>query len=299
MGIPTRETIFKGSVDRVRDTIARPSLDTFYEVQFSFGGGNLSSPWLSSLSSIGKNRTQGSDFKQKMSLLCTQAEIPGTSFIESSVTGNHQGITELFPNLRNFPPLNLSFYVDADHVILQVLETWMTYINPIANDRSRDNAYAVFNYPEDYKEKIYVTKFERDTFIKESRAASYQSNMSSYEFINAWPINLTSMRVAYGDSNVLRCNIQLAYDRFLTSFNYPDVQRRAIATSDGVIISQDIINRNNPSIPQLSTKDIQKINNEVHTTILNPALTPNDAGYKGNEVQGTYKGMIIPSIKDF
>ena len=235
MGIPTRGQIFKGSVDRVRDTVARPSLDTFYEVQFSFGKYQT---WLGR--EPGLRRTQGSKFQQKMSLLCTQAELPGTSFIESSVTGNHQGITELFPNLRNFPPLNLSFYVDADHVILEVLETWMTYINPIANDRSRDNAYAVFNYPEDYKEKIYVTKFERDTFIKESRAASYQSEMTSYEFYNAWPINLTSMRVAYGDSNVLRCNIQLAYDRFQTSFNYPDVQRRAIATADGVVTSKDI-----------------------------------------------------------
>jgi len=48
------------------------------------------------------------------------------------------------------------------------------------------------------------------------------------------------MRVAYGDSNVLRCNIQLAYDRFQTSFNYPDVQRRAISTADGVVTSKDI-----------------------------------------------------------
>ena len=255
MGIPTRDIIFKGSVDRVTDIIARPSLDTFYEVDFAFGGKDLSSPWLSSLSSIGKKRTQGTDFQTKMSLLCTQAELPGTSFIESSVTGNHQGITELFPNLRNFPPLNLSFYVDADHVILEVLETWMSYINPVLN-KGASNAYAVFNYPEDYKERIYVTKFERDTFIKESRAASYQSKMSSYEFINVWPINLTSMRVAYGDSNVLRCNIQLAYDRFQTSFNYPDVQRRAISTSDGIINSNDIREKMIPDLSNTTPKEL-------------------------------------------
>jgi len=254
VGIPTRDIIFKGSVDRVTDIIARPSLDTFYEVDFAFGGEDLSSPWLKSIK-IGKKRTQAADFQTKMSLLCTQAEIPGTSFIESSVTGNHQGITELFPNLRNFPPLNLSFYVDADHVILEVLETWMTYINPVLN-RGRDNAYAVFNYPSDYKEKIYVTKFERDTFIKESRAASYQSEMSSYEFINVWPIDLTSMRVAYGDSNVLRCNVRLAYDRFQTSFNYPDVQRRAISTPDGVINSNDIRERMIPDLSKTTPKEL-------------------------------------------
>tara|TARA_Y100001938_G_scaffold85380_1_gene117244 strand:+ start:42 stop:926 length:885 start_codon:yes stop_codon:yes gene_type:complete len=235
VSIPTRGLIFKDSVDKVRDTVARPSLDTFYEVEFSFGKYQT---WLGR--EPGLRRTQSNSFRKKMSLLCTQAEIPGTSFIESSVTGNYQGITELFPNLRNFPPLNLTFYVDADHVILEVLETWMTYINPIANGVDSPRAYAVFNYPEDYKETIHLTKFERDTFIKESRAASYQSDMTSYEFVNVWPTNLTSMRVAYGDSNVLRCTIQFAYDRFHTTFSYPDVRRQAIGEPAGIINSKDI-----------------------------------------------------------
>ena len=228
MAFPSRGLIFKDSVDRVRDTVARPSLDTFYQVDFSFG---KESRWLEG-SIPGKRRTQGSNFKTKMSLLCTQAELPGTSFIESSVTGNFQGITELFPNLRNFPPLNLSFYVDADHVVLEVLERWMEYINPVKNGVRSEKAYTRFNYPEDYKERLHVTKFERDTFIKESRGASYQSQMSSYEFINVWPSNLTSMRVAYGDSNVLRCAIQFAYDRFHTRFNYPDTRSQVIGKSN-------------------------------------------------------------------
>ena len=33
--------------------------------------------------------------------------------------------------------------------------------------------------------KNSYTKFERDTFIRESRDATYQSNLTSYEFINA------------------------------------------------------------------------------------------------------------------
>ena len=234
MSFPSRGLIFKDSVDKVRDTVARPSLDTFYQVDFSFG---KESTWLRS-NQPGKRRTQGTNFKTKMSLLCTQAELPGTSFITDTAVGNFQGIQEQFPNLRNFAPLNLAFYVDADHVILEVLERWMTYINPIQGqfvnrDSSRANAaFTRFNYPEDYKETIHVTKFERDSFIKESRNASYQSNMSSYEFINVWPSNLTSMRVAYGDSNVLRCAIQFAYDRFITKFNYPDTQSQVLRKSN-------------------------------------------------------------------
>jgi hypothetical protein len=30
------------------------------------------------------------------------------------------------------------------------------------------------------------------------------------------------MRVAYGDSAVLRCSVQLAYDRYFTKFHYDD-----------------------------------------------------------------------------
>ena len=242
MSFPKRGQIFQDRVDKIKSTVARPSLDTFYEVNFSFGKYQT---WLSD--APGKRRTQGTDFMQKMSLMCTQAEIPGTSFVESSVTGHHQGITEAFPNLRNFPPLDLVFYADADHVILEVLESWMSYINPIFDSGIRDsNAFARFNYPEDYKETIHLTKFERDTFIRESRNASYQSNMTSYEFVNVWPIDLSSMRVAYGDSNVLRCNVKFAYDRFFTTFNYKDIQKQVINTPAGVVNSKEEIATNTP-----------------------------------------------------
>ena len=247
MSFTKRDLIFKDAVDKIRDTIARPSLDTFYQVDFAFG---KTSNWLSSLKTTGskfgtaqgQNRTQGRGLEQKMSLLCTQAELPGTSFVESTAIGHRQGIQESFPNLRNFPPLNLVFYVDADHVILEVLESWMTYINPIfSSDSDVNNGFSRFNYPDDYKEVVRVTKFERDTFIKESRNASYQSDLTCYKFKNVWPRNMTSMRVAYGDSNVLRCNLELAYDRFITSFNYKDTQKTVLNSSSGVVNSNDIL----------------------------------------------------------
>ena len=235
MSFPKRGQIFKDSIDRIKSTVARPSLDTFYEVNFSFGKYQT---WLSD--APGKRRTQGTDFMQKMSLMCTQAELPGTSFVPSSAIGHRQGIQEEFPNLRNFPPLNVVFYADADHVILEILERWMSYINPVFDSGIREeNAFTRFNYPDEYKEKIHITKFERDTFIRESRNATYQSNLTSYEFINVWPIDLTSMRVAYGDSNVLRCSVQFAYDRFIHAFNYDDVTKQVVNTPDGIVNSKD------------------------------------------------------------
>ena len=160
---PRRQDIFKGTTLDIRDSVARTSLDTLYQVTFSFGKVDK---WLEN-NLPGKKRTQGFDFKRKMSLLCTQAEIPGTSYTKTAAIGHHQGIQEEFPELRNFPPLNLTFYCDADMVILEVLESWMTYINPIQTDQRYLGAYSRFNYPDDYKEIIHLTKFERDTFTED------------------------------------------------------------------------------------------------------------------------------------
>ena len=235
----------------VREVVGRPSLDTFYQVTFSFGKWQnwLESNDINRNAASSRRRSSGNDFMEKMSIMCAEAELPGTSFQTSLAVGHHQGIQEEFPNLRTFPPLNLTFYCDLDHVIIEVLESWMTYINPITGPKGYNknpNAYGRFNYPEDYKETIHVTKFERDTFIRESRNASYQSNMTSYEFRNAWPIDLSSMRVAYGESNVLRCNVKLAYDRFFTSFNATDIQKQVVNTPNGIVNSKEQMASNTP-----------------------------------------------------
>ena len=269
MGFPNATDIFgsnpeRSSVKFVRDTVARPSLDTFYEVDFSFGKSDV---WLGS---IGKNRTQSNGFKRKMSLLCSQAEIPGTSFVPSTAIGHHQGIQEEFPNLRNFPPLNLVFYCDADQVIIQVLESWMSYINPIFTDLESPTAYSRFNYPDDYKEDISITKFERDSFVPaNARQTTYKSHYAQFKFKNVWPSNLTSMRVAYGDSNVLRCSVQFAYDRFFTSFTKGAEQTRNVVNSvDGIINSnatKEAVERQQ-IYDDLTTPQYQKNRNKLNAS---------------------------------
>ena len=271
---PRSGQIFKGSVDKVRDTIARPSLDTFYQVNFSFGNWQT---WLGKAPN--GNRTQGKDFMEKMSLLCTQAELPGTDFVPSTATGHRQGITESFPNLRNFPPLNLVFYCDADQVILEILESWMSYINPVFTNHRQRNAYSRFNYPEDYKEILHITKFERDAFTEDS--SRFSSSFIQYEFVNVWPSNMTSMRVAYGDSNVLRCNVQFAYDRFFTS-NSKTATHLAFPQNKSNPQSKDVVK----TIAQTNVEDIGKgfynVNmektNKKHDVFKNFKQRPENAG---------------------
>ena len=240
---PKPGQIFKSSTRDFTDSIGRPSLDTLYQVVFSFGNYET---WLQSYGPERGVFAKGG-FREKLSIMCAEAEIPGTSFQTSLAVGHHQGIQEEFPNLRTFPPLNLTFYVDADHVILEVFESWMTYINPITNAKRNVNAYGRFNYPEDYKEILHITKFERDTFLDELPAKTTPpqlprkstTRLTSYEFVNVWPTNMTSMRVAYGDTNVLRCSVQFAYDRFFTTFNYLDTNNAVESTYFNLLSSKE------------------------------------------------------------
>ena len=254
---PRKSDIFKGSTLDIRDTLGRVSLDALYQVTFSFG---KSREWLRE-DEPGKNRTQGTDFKRKMSLLCTQAEIPGTSFTTDLAVGHHQGIQESFPNLRNFPPLNLTFYCDADMVILEVLERWMSYINPIMTRKRDYSAYSRFNYPEDYKEILHVTKFERDSFVE--KKGSYQSSLAHYEFVNVWPTDLTSMRVAYGEPNVLQCSVQFAYDRFFSSFDGLEGQA-PVNTAANLINSNDAAVEGAYTITNSATSAQRQVEAQIH-----------------------------------
>ena len=284
---PKRSEIFQGDLRDIRDTVARPSLDTLYQVHFSFGNWET---WLGD--SPGQRRTQGKGFQQKMSLLCTQAELPGTNFIETNVIGHHQGIQESFPNLRNFPPLNLVFYVDADHVVLEVLETWMTYINPIKTQQRSYNAFTRFSYPETYKEILHLSKFERDSF-KEKRSDEIGTKVAEYEFVNVWPTNMTSMRLAYGDSNVLRCNVSFAYDRFFTSFTDKD-GGVPIDTPLGVTDSNDI------EIPQRSIPQYQINRNNLNASRNNRRNEVNalmdDTGMSRSNAQKISAGGFVETV---
>jgi len=236
VSFPTSGQIYQEPLDRIKSTLGRVSLDTFYQVTFSFGkAGN----WFPSKSSnSGAVENNGLDFKQKMSLLCAEAELPGTGFSATSTIGHFQGIQEQFATITDYPPLNLVFYVDADHVMIEVFDTWMQYINPTYG-RRRTNAYKKLRYPDSYKEIIHITKFERNTF--NSKSTTRKSKMLTYEFVNVWPTNMTSMKLNYGGSNVLKLSVQLAYDRFFTSYAPGDgdvrpqpINSTSPATSDDV-----------------------------------------------------------------
>ena len=69
--------------------------------------------------------------------------------------------------------------------------------------------------------------------------------MTSYEFVNIWPTDLTSMRVAYGDPNVLKCNVQFSYDRFFTKFDYKDSNQSVLNQPNNSVTEAERLFREN------------------------------------------------------
>ena len=221
-----------------------------------------------------------------MNLLCTQAEIPGTSYLTTQAVGHHQGIQEVFPTLRQFPPLNLTFYVDADHLILEIIESWMSYINPLSTNSAATKTFGRLSYPETYKETIHVSKFERDTFIEGKNTAGdprSTTTASHYEFVNVWPQNMQSIRISYGQSSIMRCSIALAYDRFFTDFTS---HQSGVPVETGDLINKsDDINKifSDDNKEGNLSDDFKNVSGWEHMPLNFPG-NPN-AGYQFNGIQ--------------
>ena len=76
------------------------------------------------------------------------------------------------------------------------------------------NNYYRMRYPETYKRKIAITKFERNIDVKEGNVISTPA-MLTYEFLNAFPTNLTALPVSYEGSTITKTTVTFTYDRYV------------------------------------------------------------------------------------
>jgi hypothetical protein len=75
-----------------------------------------------------------------------------------------------------------------------------------------NNYYRRLNYPMNRDNKIgyksgvlTITKFEKNLDPKKS---------ITYEYVNAFPKSMTSIPVQYGGADLVKVNVQFAYDRY-------------------------------------------------------------------------------------
>jgi len=195
-------------------------------------------------------RLVGQDL-DKLSLQCSEASLPGSTFATSVIDNDRTGVTERHAYRKIFDDrIDLTFYVDADRYLpILFFEEWMNHIagqdfgksgdvidpsERIKDLRSPNYNYR-FRYPDDYiAEGFTITKIEKD-FYKEVRQSnilesifntftgadlgrtSYKPNGSflRYAFVRSFPIAINSMPVSYDTSQLLKVTVSMSYVRYV------------------------------------------------------------------------------------
>lgn len=153
---------------------------------------------------------------ENVELLCHETSLPGTTFATHEVTNDYHGVSERMAYRRQFDStIDMTFYVDKDYGVVEFFEGWVDWISgmnvkperavdPRATYRSGGANYRM-NYPKTYKAPIFVTKYEKDL-------SDFQL---SYEFVDAFPLNIISIPISYAQSEVLKLSVSFAYTRYV------------------------------------------------------------------------------------
>ena len=145
---------------------------------------------------------------ENLELLCSQASLPGTFLRTHEATDDYHGVTEKMAYRRDYDDtLNLTFYVDRNYNVIEFFDSWIDFISGQGNQKVAKSPYANyrFNFPETYKNNIYLTKFEKEI----------AGQNLAYTFVNAFPISITSTQVSYEQSDILKCNVSFSYIRYV------------------------------------------------------------------------------------
>lgn len=212
MGAPNPS---KKSVSDIKSVLLRPALTSHFEVY-------IKAP--SKSESFFKNNLVdiGSQSINNLILYCSDATLPGSSFLTHESNNDFPGVTERFAYRRAYDDrIDLSFYVDAEnYYTIRFFETWMKYIayesisgyqGSSRPGSKEQNYFYRFKYPDGdggYRNDsaLFVTKFERDNRKK-----------LVYEFIKPYPISFQSIPISYESSSLLKCTVSMTYIRYIVN----------------------------------------------------------------------------------
>jgi len=248
--------VSKITAARAKELYGNLAQSNYYQVHF----GGLKTNLIKHLQNITFNNQLGFNVNnfitQDLGLLCSEANLPASSYATSEVKDNYMGISQEFAHTRLYTDVDFSFYVDNNYNTLRFFEGWMDYISggnspgsstkrkePAAGSDPRTNIYRRFNYPDDYKvNSMYITKFNRDAQF----AAT--SSVLVYTFINAFPKSITSIPVSYGPAETLKVSITFNYDRYLVAKEFVKGTEEENSVLESGLISDKIVElQNNPN----------------------------------------------------
>ena len=156
--------------------------------------------------------------QDQIQLSCSDALLPGSTLTTHELNSDRTGVTERHVYRRTYDDrIDLSFYVTVDpknpYVAIRFFELWMKYVTneSIAGQNSvkNSNFFYQVKYPEEYYGNLKITKFERT-----AKNGVYTGSQLIYNFVNAYPINITSMPISYESSQLLKITVAFSYIRY-------------------------------------------------------------------------------------
>ena len=209
----------KVSVDKIKANLLQPALTSHFIVDIPFPTYGTSPGRFGQY--LISNDVKFD--KEKLRLLCSEATLPGSSLGTHENNSDFTGVTEKFAYRRLYDDrIDFTFYVDAENYLpIRFFESWIKYImgesiSPGAGRLSSKNSNYFYRarYPEYYiaPEGLTITKFERTS--KNKKSADHEGNTLIYNFVNSYPISITSMPVSYDASSLLKCTVSFSYIRY-------------------------------------------------------------------------------------
>jgi len=219
------------SVSNIKSKLLRPATTSHFQVWFNPPTAVRNFAKQKSAAGIG-----GDYDSEILSLLCSEASIPGSSLATHEINNNFTGVTERHAYRRMYDDrADFTFYVDKDYTSLTFFEIWMEYIvneqissspglvspNYFYRSNFPDGIGSGANAGEGYRSPaIYLNKFEKD----------YSGRYLQYRFLNAYPISINSMPLSYENSQLLKCTVSFTFTRYL--MEYEKFERLATVDPD-------------------------------------------------------------------
>ncbi len=159
---PSSKKVFE-----LKSQIMRPATTSNYEVAMSLQGGPLAA-FLKRY-----NINYSSEEYRYLSLSCSEASLPGSTFTTHDINDDFTGVSEKHAYRKQYDStIDLTFYVDHGHFMIELFDRWMNFIagegetsliNPLNSDgfSTNDTNYSYrMNFPEDYKiDSLFISKF--------------------------------------------------------------------------------------------------------------------------------------------
>ena len=234
------ELLYK-KINDVQETFGALSQTSQFMVSLNLGRSNINQRGIAEL-----NRyltgcglfNQSSSTAETYDFLCSQASLPGSTFDMSEESGSRQGVLERFPIRRIYSDFDLTFYVDREYNTIRLFEEWLNWIDPLSRGSDtyqgdedgqegfeEKNSFFRFRYPNQYKTKISIIKFERGFWRNPNTDKDtddlQQQPILKYDFIEAFPMNIAAIPFSYDGSTLTQVTVNFSYSRYTVSKQNP------------------------------------------------------------------------------